>query len=305
MSARSGQSEFAEGGRWLVTGAAGQLGGHVCERLRRDPTHPDVYALVSPTYENADTDRRFRVDFGDPDALAGIVSEIKPDFVLHIGAMTAVAACHADPAGARCVNVEATAALAAEAVESGARLIFTSTDMVFDGEHAPYDESATPNPVSEYGRTKLAAEQIVLGCPRGLVVRLPLMYGFPVSRRATTFVNQIAALRAGQPLRLFHDEFRTPLALTDAADALIGLARSDELGILHVAGPEQLSRLELIQRAAEVLGLDASPIVPISRLDIESAEPRPRDLSLNGSRFVRCFPTLAPGAIRVDALPMA
>lgn len=287
--------------RWLVTGASGQLGSHVLRLLAAEAT-PMVRVLGlagRSDLEQAKIEVR-RVDLADAAALRDMVAAVKPTHVLHLGAMTAVAECAARPARAVRVNVDATRVLAQAAAP--ARFVFSSTDMVFDGEHAPYRESDPPQPVSCYGRTKAAAEAVLTGLDQTLVVRLPLMYGFPRHTRPTTFVKQMTALRCGEPLRLFEDEYRTPAWLGDAARALIGLARSARTGLIHVPGPERLSRYELIARCAALLDLREAKLERASRLDVQSAEPRPRDLSLDGSRLRKLCPELSPGPVRMEAL---
>src|SRR5262249_22294263 len=160
----------------------------------------------------------------------------------------------ANPDVAKRVNTHATTALGRTGAQVGARLVFSSTDMVFAGDDAPYREADEPRPRSHYGRTKLAAEQALRGLPGCLVVRIPLMFGLPCTSRKTTFADQLAALREGRPLRLFTDEFRTPIHVEDAARALLALARSALTGVIHVAGPERLSRFELVARSAAGLG---------------------------------------------------
>ena len=174
--------------------------------------------------------------------------------------------------------------------------------MVFAGDNAPYRESDPPSPRNRYGWTKVAAERELARLEDTLTVRVPLMYGFACTHRETTFAKQIAALRGGQPLRLFTDEYRTPLWLHDAARALIALARSDLTGVIHVAGPERLSRFEMVARFARLLNIPDPNLEPVSRLSIDTPEPRPEDLSLDGSRFVGLFPDLSPRPIHAGAL---
>ncbi len=284
--------------RWLITGAGGQLGSHVVRQLVAGSADLTILALVGRHELDQPGVQAQRVDLADGDALHAAATAFRPTHVVHLGAMTAVGECHARPADAEKINVDATRVLA-EATPR-ARFVFSSTDMVFDGQGAPYCESDPPRPLSRYGQTKVAAERLLAGFGHALVVRIPLMYGFPCCRRETTFVQQIASLRGGQTLRLFTDEFRTPIWLADAARAVIGLARSDLTGIVHVAGPERLSRYELIARSAALLGISHPNVEAISRLGIAAGEPRPADLSLDGRRFVDLFPDLAPGPLRAE-----
>jgi dTDP-4-dehydrorhamnose reductase len=290
------------GQRWLVTGASGQLGGHVVRQLAREVTGTDVLALVRRNECGTAGVQTARVDLADHSSLRRCVAGLCPSHVVHLGAMTGVGDCCAHPEAATCVNADATRVLAEAARDCGARLVFSSTDMVFAGDAAPYRESDPTRPLSHYGRTKVAAERELEQFDDTLTVRLPLMYGFACTRLETTFAKQIAALRGGQPLRLFTDEYRTPLWLADAARALIALARSELAGVIHVAGPERLSRFEMVARFARLLRISDPNLEPVSRLSIDAPEPRPEDLSLDGSRFVGLFPGLLPKPIELEAL---
>lgn len=286
--------------RWLVTGASGQLGGHVVAQLVRDTRPPDVLALTGKSRCGVESTARQSIDLSDDDAIRGVVRTFRPTHVIHLAAVTAVGEAYTNPRHAARVNTHATRTLAESAAEVGARLVFSSTDMVFDGQRAPYRESDPPAPLSVYGRTKADAEAALAGVENVVVVRLPLMYGFALGGRGNTFAQQIEALRSGQSLRLFTDEFRTPIWLPDAAAAVVGLARSDFCGLIHVAGPQRLSRCAMVERFAELLGIDSPAFERISRLSIEAAEPRPADLSLDAARFGELFPKLTPGPIRAE-----
>lgn len=289
--------------RWLVTGASGQLGSHLVRQLVRagDP----VLAVARGGDCGTPGVPTRAIDLADLDQMRSAVLEFRPTRVVHAGAMSAVADCLADPTRAEQCNVAATRALAEAAHAVGARLVFTSTDMVFDGEKPPYREDDPTSPLSAYGRTKVRAEQALCAFPDTVIVRIPLMYGFALNGRRTTFASQIAALEAGEPLRLFDDEFRTCVWLGDAARALIGLARSDYTGLIHISGPERFSRFSLIARCAVLLGIARPNLVRVSRLAAPAPEPRPADLSLDGCRFGERFPDLVPGPLRAECLARA
>lgn len=281
--------------RWLITGTSGLLGGHVLRELLRTQAASGILAWNGRGGGEAPNGvRAVAVDLMDAGAVAGALRAYRPSHVIHIAAMTAVGEAHARPEEALRINHGATALLAHETAACGGRFVYTSTDMVFDGEGAPYDEHATPNPVSHYGRSKLAGEAAALAAGGALVVRIPLLYGFPATPRDCTFASQIRALRNGEPLRLFTDEYRTPIWVVDAARALIALAAGSIEGTIHVAGPQRLSRLALIEQAARLLGVESPRIEPISRLSVGGQEPRPADLSLIGDRFRSAYPDLVP-----------
>lgn len=284
---------------WLITGSTGQLGGHLLSALARDPADKRVMAhrhREGPQVQPAESTSV--ADLLDTKALESMVDALRPTHIIHTAAMTAVADCHADPPSARRANTDAVRTIARAAQIAGARMLFTSTDMVFAGDAAPYRETDPTNPPGEYGRTKAAAERELAAFPNALTVRVPLLFGTPANDRRTTFAAQLAALESNHPLQLFTDEFRTPLWLPDAASALIALARSDLTGLIHLAGPERLSRLEMIQQTAAALGIASPNLVANSRLSMASPEPRPADLSLDASRFRTLFPHLAPYTVR-------
>lgn len=286
--------------RWLITGASGQLGSHCLHQLAACGEECETLALTGAHAVGIAGVQVARADLADADSLQRRVADFAPSYILHTAAMSAVGECYARPEQAERINTDATAVLADAAGECGARLVFTSTDMVFGGDAAPYRESDPPRPLSCYARTKLAAERKLADRQDVVIARLPLMYGFPLNGRETTFVRQMTDLRRGTTLRLFADEFRTPVWLADAARALIGLARSGFSGLIHVAGPQRLSRYDLVARCAELLRVKEPRLLPTSRLEIDAAEPRAADLSLDGSRLAGLFPSLRPGPVRAE-----
>jgi dTDP-4-dehydrorhamnose reductase len=269
--------------RLLLTGASGLLGGYLLRECQR--RGDSVIAWSGHRRGELFGYPLHPVDLTDSDALSAAFREARPDVVVHSAAMTVVSDCYRNPVRAEQINTRGSAMLAELADEAKVRLIHVSTDMVFDGERGGYHEDDEVRPVSVYGRTKAAAERAVLAHARSLVVRMPLLFGPTLVGRPAFFDAQVSALREGRPIPLFYDEWRTPLSLRVAARALRALADSDHTGLLHVGGPERLSRLEMGQRLAPFLGGNPALLVPTSRTRLASAEPRQRDLSLDSSRW--------------------
>jgi dTDP-4-dehydrorhamnose reductase len=195
--------------------------------------------------------------------------------VLHLAALSSLAQCEREPAVAARVN----AALPGQLAERfGDRLLHVSTDLVFDGCSAPFAEDRATAPLSVYGSTKAEGEQRV-ALHGGRIARVPLLFGpDALGRGASASLRE--ALDAWRPVRLFTNEYRTPLHVADAAK---GLAELVELragpGIVHLPGPERCSRWELGQRLCARHGLDASLLQPEECQDAL----RPRDVSLCGT----------------------
>ncbi len=266
----------------VVTGASGLLGGWLLHafRERGDAVLPWCHSHALPGAES--------IDLTDATNAAFALDRASPDVVVHGAALSAIHDCVADPERAEALNTTVPGELAALCQRRRIRFVHVSTDLVFDGEAAPYAETAPTSPLSVYGRTKADAEARVLEAG-GVVVRTSLLYGPTLTERIGFFDQQLAALRQGKPLRLFADEWRTPLALEDAGQALFRLAHADDSGVFHLGGPERMSRLEMGMRLAKAVSAPAAAFAEGRRADAEG-EPRPRDVSLDSSRYQDRFP---------------
>jgi dTDP-4-dehydrorhamnose reductase len=263
--------------RVLITGATGRLGAYLLRDLRGRGL--DVIAWGG----------RSAVDLCDPDAPAAAFRQVNPDLVVHTAAVSSVEECERDPALARQANADATQRLAKLAAAARARFVFTSTDLVFDGDRGGYRETDPATPRSTYGATKLAAERAALAAPGAAVVRLSLLYGPGLAGRRSFFDHLVSEITGGRPVRLFADEWRTPLAYPAAAAGLIDVALSEFTGLLHLGGPERMSRLEMGLRLAAVLKCDPGAIVSTTRAAAGLAD-RPRDTALDSTLWRQLFP---------------
>lgn len=277
--------------RIVVTGASGRLGSELLDRLARTGRH-EVRAWSGATRGTRAGLALRPVDLADETAIDRALEEDDPEAILHAGCLSTAEAVRREPERARAVNVEATRRLAGWASARERRLVFTSTDLVFDGSRSWYGEDDPARPVLAYGQTKLDAEAHVLGAPRGLVARLSLLFGAPDSAAPDFIALALAALRRGEPRSFFVDEFRTPLPYSAAAEALVRLIESDATGIVHVGGRERLSRFDLMRRAAIASGIDPSLVLPGRQADVVLAEPRPADVSLATTRLAALLPDL-------------
>ncbi|HEV3168085.1 MAG TPA: SDR family oxidoreductase [Isosphaeraceae bacterium] len=276
--------------RVVLTGASGQLGAYLVEELVA--RGHQVTAWSGSSHGERSGIPLVPVDLTDPSATEPALSAVDPDVVVHVAAISAAEAVRRDPERGEAVNVVATERLAQWCARRGRRLVYTSTDLVFDGSKAWNREDDPAEPVIAYGRTKRAAEASVLEVPSGLVARASLLFGPSRCGRPSFFSRMIDALKLGQPQALFVDEFRTPLHLATAATLLVRLAESPITGLIHVAGTERLSRFELMRRTAAALGLDLALVLPNSRADVTGPDPRPADVSLDTSRLAALLPNV-------------
>jgi len=279
--------------RLLITGANGFVAGSV---LRQAGEQWQVHALSrGAPPARLDNVRWHRCEPAQTDELARCFRDIRPDAVIHAAALADIDFCQTHPALAQAVNVDFTRRLAELCADSGARLVFCSTDTVFDGEHAPYDEDARPQPVNVYARTKVEAERCVAQLGRqGLIARLALVVGLPVLGAGNSFLaRMLTALRQGRPLTVPAEEVRTPVDVLTAGRALLELAAGDLAGVIHLAGHDRLNRLQMGRRIAAHFGCAPDLIQPRATGNGangaaapagERRAPRPRDVSLDNAK---------------------
>jgi len=249
----------------LITGASGYLGG---ELMRRAPR-------AAGTYLTAELPGAVHLDVRDAGAVAGVFAELRPEVVIH----TAYSERGAE---AEAINVAGSRNVARAAADGGARLVHVSTDLVFDGRLGrAYTEDDEPNPILDYGRQKLAAEEAVSAeLPQTLVVRTSLIYGGGEPSRHELAVLDAADGRSA--MRFFSDELRSPVQVGDLAAALLELASTDAAGLLHVAGADDVSRLEFARLVAASAGREPDRLE--GALAAEFTPPRPLDCRLDSSR---------------------
>ncbi|MSU56801.1 MAG: SDR family oxidoreductase [Pedosphaera sp.] len=250
-----------------VTGAGGLIGHHLVQTAPRFAPAWNVCGLT-----------RVQLDLLDFARVRQEFQEQRPQLIIHCAAMSRSPECQAKPELARQINVDVTALLAELAADIP--LVFFSTDLVFDGKSGGYHEPSPVNPLSVYAETKVAAEKIVLANPRHLVIRTSLNAGTsPTGDRAFNEQMRLAWQR-GERLRLFTDEFRSPIPAAVTARATWELINEKETGLFHVAGRERSSRYEIGKRIAVRRPELLPQIEPASCKDFQNP-PRPPDTTLN------------------------
>jgi dTDP-4-dehydrorhamnose reductase len=235
---------------------------------------------------------RDSLDLTDASAVRAAFRLQHPQLVIHCAALSKSPDCEANPALARQLNVEVTARLAELAADIP--LFFLSSDLVFDGQQGNYEETAPVNPLSVYAETKNAAEQIVLANPEHTVIRTSLNGGTsPTGDRG--FNEQMRrAWQAAQKMKLFTDEFRSPIPAEVTARAIWELAGHNLPGLYHVAGSERLSRWQIGQLLA-ARWPQLKPRIEPGSLKEYSGAPRAPDTSLNCAKAQKLLSFPLPG----------
>jgi len=243
--------------RILITGATGQLGRHLCRRLAGGTLIPKDLPEFDLT----------RADVADQ------IVEARPDVVIHAGAYTDVDGAEKEPERAHAINVAGSERVARAAARIGARLIYISTDYVFDGtRREPYQETDDPHPLNQYGLSKWHGEQAVLASgAKALVVRTAWLYGL----QGKNFVRSI--MRAAQDQRVLnvvYDQCGCPTYAGDLAEVIAGLLDRDVEGIVHVTNTGHCTWHEFAQAIVEQMGMSV-PVLPITTAQAGRPAKRP------------------------------
>ena len=261
----------------IITGASGLLGHALCEAARDSWTVYGVYRRHKPLMAGLHT---IRADLRDRQCHSDLIRTIRPRAIIHAAANADPLACEKDAQTSDIINRQVPARLARICDRSGITYLFTSTDLVFDGRQAPYDEFAPTRPICVYGEHKALAEAEVLDhCSDALVCRLPLMFGAgPYSGRHFG-VQMLNAIRRNETLKLFEDEFRTPVDVDSAAHGILALLGRAK-GVFHLGGHTRISRYDLGLAMARQLGVDPGIIRPVRIRQMKLAVARAADCSL-------------------------
>ncbi len=259
--------------RHLIIGASGQVGGYLWRALEANPDHEAI-----GTYFATPVLGQIPLDFTNRKAVHTILSQHHPDVVWLPAALPDVDRCEREPELSHRLNVEAPSGVADVAQEFGMKVVFFSTDYVFDGTHGPYRETDATHPLQTYGQHKVRTEEYLLThIPHALIIRPAWIYSDEPNPR--NFVYRILQqLESGKPVKAATDQINTPTNSQDLVTRSLKAVESNIEGILHIVGPDRLSRYDLTVKIAQEHGYPSSLIEPITTESLHLAAKRP----LNG-----------------------
>ncbi len=270
--------------RLLVTGCGGFVAGSVVAQAGPEweviglsrPRLADGPASITP----------FQFDLRERDRLSQVFHETRPTSVIHTAAIADIDFCETHQEEAEAVNVGVTQHLTELCRQHHARMVFCSTDTVFDGTQEMYVEEDVPHPVNSYGETKVRAERVVQEQLEDVIVaRLSLVMGFPLMGAGNSFLaRMIASFRLETPVSMPENEIRTPIDVVTLGRALLELAGSNDRGIVHLGGNNRLNRYEMGLQIASRLGYSQDLVQPTNSHAMPGRAARPNDVSLDNAK---------------------
>lgn len=254
----------------LLFGASSMLG-YSLFRAR-----PEISAYVNDKTRKVPPGIAGAIDLDDEPAVAALFARVSPSLIIQCAGVCDVENCEQSPEFAWRVNVEAMEILLAHAPAS-CRIVYCSSDHVFSGDTGPYDERSPTDPLSVYGRTRVAAEALMLARANTLVVRSGPWIGPSASGR-NGHLDWLRSRHArGLPMTVVADEARSVVWAEDASERVWRLAASDLVGIRHLVTPRAVSRPELARFLDQKFAIGAEISVRLRR---DRSAPHPGHVEL-------------------------
>jgi dTDP-4-dehydrorhamnose reductase len=242
----------------LITGADGQLGKELTRQISQS------HSVISLGKKD--------LNITDKEKVNKIISQLKPELIIHAAAFTAVDNCEIERKKAFEVNGLGAGYVAIAANKVGARMFYISSDYVFDGiKQSPYTEEDEPNPLSVYGMSKWLGEKLVLNF-HGTVIRTSWLYGHD----GKNFVKTMLALaQKNKEIKVVNDQIGSPTYVNDLTETIIRLF-DKRIGIYHVSNSGSCSWYEFAKAIFKEAGFDSNLVLPISTEDYGALAARPR-----------------------------
>jgi len=273
-------------GRLFVTGASGLLGNKIVELTKNDYTVIPLHN-TNPLHPNS-----LQLDITNMNETLNLFRKLKPEVVIHTASETNVDKCEIEKDHAWKVNVNGTRNIALACSKTEAKLVYISTDYVFDGEKGNYNEQDKPNPINYYGVTKLEGEkQVTQNCQKYFILRTSVLYGWHPWKQnfATWVINQ---LKQDKEITVAEDHYNTPTLADNLAEITLEAIQKDLQGLYHASGSERVSRYVFAKQIAKAFNLDPNLIKPIKTNQLTTwIAKRPKDSSLNTQKIQKQLKT--------------
>lgn len=268
----------------LITGSNGLLGQKIVLDLIAKPSIETIATSLGENRLPHTNGYNYQsLDITNPDQIDAAINQFQPDAIIHTAAMTNVDACESQRASCWAQNVDSVSYFI-KSIEKfsnnggkSIHFIHLSTDFIFDGENGPYDELASPNPLSYYALSKNESEKLLINSSiKWSILRTAIVYGI-VNRMSRTNIVLWAkdSLSKGNKINVVDDQFRSPTLAEDLAQGCILTAIKGKEGIFNISGKNIMSVLELVYAVADYWKLDKTLVTPIKSATLNQAAKRP------------------------------
>ena len=266
----------------LIIGGASLVGSTIIDYATKDY---EIFATENTVPINNPKISSLKLDLlADRKQIINYIEKIKPLAVIHTVAFPNVDFCESNHELTDLLHVKVTEDISEICSKVNSKLIYFSTDAVFDGKKpGKYLESDTPNPLSYYGKTKLEAEKIILKNNNNLILRTTVIYGWHNRSRFTNWV--LTSLKNKKIVNAFIDQYNTPTLVDDLARSVFLIIEKDISGLFHASGKSCLNRFEFAQKLAITFGLQENLILPTKSSEIPQIAPRPKNGCFDSSTF--------------------
>ena len=256
------------------------MGQQVVKDLSKSHEVFSCYNKSKPEHGNA-----IKMDLLNHEMISNVMSEKKPNVVIHLGAMTGVDLCEKDQDNALKINSQATEILAKESSKTNAFIVYVSTDYVFDGNIGMYKENDTTNPLGFYGKSKLLGEKSIQNFSSDwCIARTSTPFGLHPTKQSFP-IWVIENLQRQKQIDVLSDQFTSPTYVPNLSRMLIEISERHLNGIFHVAGATKISRYEMASIISKKLNFDEKLLREISINELKWEAQRPKDSSLDVSKI--------------------
>ena len=269
--------------KMLIIGGSGLVGSTLARYAMDDC---DLHVTVNKNIIAPNGTRLTKIDLlEDRLAITNLIKNITPDIVVNTAAHSSVDLCETNPGLADLLHVEITRDIVTACHDINSKLIHFSTDAVFDGKlNRKYTEEDIPNPINHYGKTRLAAESVVLEASNlNVILRTSVIYGWHERSRFTNWIIQ--SLRDKKMVDPFVDQYNTPTLVDDLVKSILKIIELNVSGLYHAVGKTCLSRYEFALGIADKFGLDRSLIKPVTSTEKKQDAPRPFKSCLDAQKL--------------------
>lgn len=276
--------------RILLTGSNGLLGQKLIQTFSTETCDLIGCDLAPESFVKNISHEYFTLDLTERKSVSEKIRSINPDVIIHTAAMTGVDACELNKEKCWQINVTATDQVVRAAEKVKSRFIFISSDYVFDGEKGPYNEQDNPNPINYYGRSKLAAENLVRGSTATwTIVRTVVLYGVGFNIKSSFVTWLLEELRAGRSVYIVDDQWSNTTLVDDLAKGIERIVLLEKDGLYHIGGSEFMTRFEFARRIAKFFNLDKNLVQPVSTEELRQPAQRPLRSGLEIEKAERDF----------------